>query len=70
MRNFERIGHFSVNDNSNNRWAVRELRSVYIDSPCQFIKVNLFKNHQNKFNIFNQVALVQIQIKGFSLSQD
>ena len=42
----------------------RELKTVYIDCSCQYLKLSMQKCFPNDKNIFNQVALVSLRCNG------
>ncbi|XP_078696734.1 centrosomal protein of 104 kDa-like isoform X3 [Branchiostoma floridae x Branchiostoma belcheri] len=62
--NFSRLGYVSLSDNEKTGYRARELKSVHVDCYGQFIKIILHKNYINRFNLFNQVGLVAINIIG------
>uniref|UniRef100_F7IJS9 Centrosomal protein of 104 kDa n=1 Tax=Callithrix jacchus TaxID=9483 RepID=F7IJS9_CALJA len=61
---FRRLGYISLCDNEKTGCKARELKSVYVDAVGQFLKLIFHQNHVNKYNIYNQVALVAINIIG------
>ncbi|XP_054547031.1 centrosomal protein of 104 kDa [Talpa occidentalis] len=61
---FRRLGYVSLCDNEKTGCRARELKSVYVDAVGQFLKLIFHQNHVNKYNIYNQVALVAINIIG------
>ncbi|XP_053431416.1 centrosomal protein of 104 kDa isoform X1 [Nycticebus coucang] len=61
---FRRLGYVSLSDNEKTGCKARELKSVYVDAVGQFLKLIFHQNHINKYNIYNQVALVAINIIG------
>lgn len=61
---FRRLGYVSLCDNEKTGCRARELKSVYVDTEGQFLKLVLHQNHANKYNIYNQVALVAMNIIG------
>lgn len=61
---FRRLGYVSLSDNEKTGCRARELKSVYVDAVGQFLKLIFHQNHANKYNIYNQVALVAINIIG------
>lgn len=61
---FRRLGYVSLCDNEKTGCKARELKSVYVDAAGQFLKLIFHQNHANKYNIYNQVALVAINIIG------
>ncbi|XP_048206076.1 centrosomal protein of 104 kDa-like isoform X1 [Perognathus longimembris pacificus] len=61
---FRRLGYVSLCDNEKTGCKARELKSVYVDAVGQFLKLIFHENYVNKYNIYNQVALVAINIIG------
>ncbi|XP_070367359.1 centrosomal protein of 104 kDa isoform X9 [Equus asinus] len=61
---FRRLGYVSLCDNEKTGCKARELKSVYVDAVGQFLKLIFHQNHVNKYNVYNQVALVAINIIG------
>ncbi|XP_008850899.1 centrosomal protein of 104 kDa isoform X2 [Nannospalax galili] len=61
---FRRLGYVSLCDNEKTGCKARELKSVYVDAVGQFLKLIFHQNHANKYNIYNQVSLVAINIIG------
>ncbi|XP_035945446.1 centrosomal protein of 104 kDa isoform X2 [Halichoerus grypus] len=61
---FRRLGYISLCDNEKTGCKARELKSVYVDAVGQFLKLIFHENHANKYNIYNQVALVAVNIIG------
>lgn len=48
--------YVSLCDNEKTGCRARELKSVYVDTEGQFLKLVLHQNHANKYNIYNQVT--------------
>ena len=68
---FKRLGYMSLDSNEKSGFQARELKSVYLDSMCLFLKITLNKCHTNTANLFNQVGLIAINVLGEELgSQD
>ncbi|XP_008572784.1 PREDICTED: centrosomal protein of 104 kDa isoform X1 [Galeopterus variegatus] len=61
---FRRLGYVSLCNNEKTGCKARELKSVYVDAVGQFLKLIFHQNHVNKYNIYNQVALVAVNIIG------
>jgi centrosomal protein CEP104 len=62
---FERIGYFTFSPNDQSNWQSRELKSVTIDKDgCQFLRLVIHKHHDNRYNLFGQVALVAVRVYG------
>ena len=57
---FRRLGHFSLDSNENSGYMSRELKTVHLGVTCTFFKLVLHRNHENNYNMFNQVALVKL----------
>ena len=60
----KRLGSFKLQDNSSTQYKARELKSVYIESECKYIKLILFKPHPNTKNLFSQVSLLSLSVFG------
>ena len=54
----------SLSDNEKTAFKARELKSVQVDAVGVFLKLNIHKNHINKYNLYNQVGLVAINVIG------
>lgn len=50
---FKQIGHFALDDNMSTNFQARELKTVYVECTCQYLKFTFQKNHLNNNNIFN-----------------
>jgi centrosomal protein CEP104 len=50
---FKKIGHFTLDDNTASGFKARELKTVYVDVTCQYLKLSLQKPYSNEKNIFN-----------------
>ena len=61
---FKKIGHFTLEDNSATSFKARELKTVYINQNCQYLKLSCSKSYANNKNIFNQVAIVGLKCNG------
>ena len=40
------------------------MKTVHLGVTCQFFKLVLHRNHDNGYNLFNQVGLVKLQFLG------
>lgn len=49
------IRYVSLSDNEKTGYKARELKSVHVDAIGLYLKLNIHKNHINKYNIYNQV---------------
>ncbi|XP_072283124.1 centrosomal protein of 104 kDa [Pyxicephalus adspersus] len=61
---FRRLGYVALSDNEKAGYKARELKSVYVDAVGQYLKVIFHKNYANRYNLYNQVALIAINIIG------
>lgn len=61
---YERLGHFTLNDNTVNNYKSRELKSVFLDHYWKYLKICFDKPYFNKYNPFNQVGVVRIVCHG------
>jgi len=53
-----------MNNNSKTNYKAREFRKVYVDTYCYYMKIVLHKNYVSKFNVFNQVAIINLEFLG------
>lgn len=61
---FKRLGYVALSSNESTDFKARELKSIHLDFEGNFIKLVLHKNHVNKYNIYNQVGLIAVNIIG------
>ncbi|XP_075695608.1 centrosomal protein of 104 kDa isoform X2 [Rhinoderma darwinii] len=61
---FHRLGYVALSDNEKTGYKARELKSVYVDAAGQYLKLIFHKNYTNRYNLYNQVALIAINIIG------
>jgi len=64
---FHRLGYLSLSSNESTRFSIRELKSVYITSKCDFLKLVLYEPYRNEFNQYSQVGLIAVNCFGFPL---
>ena len=65
---YQRLGHFTLSDNTKNNYKSRELKSVFLDHKCKYLKISFEKPFFNKFNPFNQIGIVRIVCHGAMIS--
>ncbi len=53
-----------MDSNSKTNYKAREYRKVYLETYCYYLKIVLHKNYVNKFNIFNQVSVINLEFIG------
>ncbi|XP_048780572.1 centrosomal protein of 104 kDa-like isoform X3 [Ostrea edulis] len=61
---YTRLGYVSLSDNEKTGYKARELKSVHVDAIGLYLKLNIHKNHINKYNIYNQVGVIAINVIG------
>ncbi|KAG7472798.1 hypothetical protein MATL_G00112710 [Megalops atlanticus] len=61
---FRRLGYVSLSDNEKTGFKARELKSVHVDAVGTYLRLTFHRNHVNRFNLYNQVALVAINVLG------
>ncbi|XP_029986076.1 centrosomal protein of 104 kDa isoform X3 [Sphaeramia orbicularis] len=62
-----RLGYVSLSDNEKTAFKARELKSVHLDAIGTYLRVTLHQNYVNRYNTYNQVALVAINVLGDAL---
>lgn len=66
--NFTRLGYLALDNNEASGYKARELKSVYVQTRGNFVKLVLHQCYVNAPNIFNQVGVVAINVTGAPLS--
>ncbi|VDI17138.1 centrosomal protein CEP104 [Mytilus galloprovincialis] len=61
---YTRLGYVSLSDNEKTGFKARELKSVHVDAVGLYLKLNIHKNHINKYNIYNQEYYLDPDRKG------
>lgn len=61
---FDKLGYIRMNNNSKTNYKAREFRKVYLETYCYYLKIVLHKNYVNKFNVFNQVSIINLEFLG------
>ena len=67
---YQRLGHLSLDSNERSSYQARELKTVFLKQNAQFIRLLIHRCHQNKYNLFNQVGIVAINLLGKSSDGD
>ncbi|XP_035512002.1 centrosomal protein of 104 kDa isoform X1 [Morone saxatilis] len=62
-----RLGYVSLSDNEKTGFKARELKSVHVDAIGTYLRITFHRNHVNRYNNYNQVSLVAINVLGDSL---
>ncbi|XP_072174681.1 centrosomal protein of 104 kDa-like [Diadema setosum] len=61
---YKRLGFVTLSDNAKTGFKARELKSVHVDAIGKYLRLVIYKNHVNKYNMYNQVGLVAVNIIG------
>lgn len=61
---YKKLGYISLDSNERSGFQARELKSVFLENPCLYMKLVFHKCHINKFNFFNQISLIAISVFG------
>jgi centrosomal protein CEP104 len=65
---YNKLGFLTFDSNERSAFQARELKSVYVDTPCLTMKILMHKCHSNKHNMFNQIGLILLNFYGEPLS--
>ena len=65
--NYKYVGFIKMDTNERSNYRARESRKVYINTQSLFFKIELGKNYFNKYNIFNQIGLMNLEFYGNNL---
>ena len=61
---YKYIGFIKMETNERTQFRARESRKVYVNTKSLFLKIELGKNYQNEYNVFNQVGLMNLDFFG------
>lgn len=61
---FDKLGYIRMDNNSKTNYKAREFRKVYVENNCFYLKIILHKNYVNKYNVFNQVSIINLEFIG------
>ncbi|XP_022101600.1 centrosomal protein of 104 kDa-like isoform X2 [Acanthaster planci] len=67
---YKRLGYVAMSDNSKTGYKARELKSVHVDAVGQYVRLVIHKNHVNKYNVYNQVSLIAINVIGDEITSE
>ncbi|XP_061129093.1 centrosomal protein of 104 kDa [Syngnathus typhle] len=59
-----KLGYVSLSDNEKTGFRARELKSVHVDAVGTYLRITFHRNHANRHNRYDQVALVAINVLG------
>jgi cell division septum initiation protein DivIVA len=61
---WKRLGYMSIDSNEKSNYQARELKTVFVDSLGQYLKLILNQNHPNHLNMYNQVGIIALNLTG------
>ena len=61
---YNRLGYLSLDNNERSSYQARELKTVYLDHVGNFVKLVIHQCHANKYNLYNQVGIVAVNLIG------
>ncbi|XP_033095811.1 centrosomal protein of 104 kDa-like isoform X2 [Anneissia japonica] len=67
---YKRLGYVTMSDNEKTGFKARELKSVHVNAIGQYLKIVIHKNFVNKYNLYNQVGIVAVNVIGEELGED
>ncbi|XP_029011867.1 centrosomal protein of 104 kDa isoform X2 [Betta splendens] len=59
-----RLGYVPLSDNEKTGFKARELKSIHVDAVGTYLKITFHRNYINRYNHYNQVALVAVNVLG------
>ena len=65
---FKKLGYFSLSSNESSNFQSRELKTVYVEAPVQFVKFVFMSPYPNNMNFFNQVGVIALTFYGSEIS--
>lgn len=62
---YDKLGYVIPDTNAKTEYNARELKKVFINDNCLYLKLVFHKNYSNIHNYFNQVGLIHIECFGY-----
>lgn len=66
---FKGLGYMSLDPNERSNFKARELKKVHVNASGNLLKLSIQKSHINRINMFNQVAIMAIQVLGMPMKE-
>ena len=51
-------------ENSQSDYLHKEIKTIYFEFPCSFVKLILHQNFKNEMNLFDQVGICDVAVQG------
>ena len=67
IMDFENIGFINLNQNFASNYQVRELKRIFVNIKCLYLKIELDKNYINDYNPYHQVGIINLDFYGHKL---
>ena len=64
---FQEIGYINFNQNLASNYQQRELKKIFLNKKCLFLRMELDQNYINDYNPFHQVGLINLEFYGTKL---
>ena len=64
---FQEIGYINFNQNMASNYQVRELKKIFLNIKCLFLRMELDQNYINDYNPYHQVSLINLEFYGTKL---
>ena len=61
------IGYINLNQNMASNYQVRELKKIFVNVKCLFLRMELDQNYINDYNPYHQVSLINLEFYGTKL---
>ena len=53
---FSFLSYIELSSNERSGFTARELKSIHVDADGLFLKLVIYKNYNNRYNVHNQVC--------------
>ena len=51
-----KLRYITLSDNAKTGFKARELKSVHVDAVGKYLRLVIYKNYVNKYNMYNQAS--------------
>ena len=65
---YEKIGYVVPSNNMKSNYRSRELKKIFLNANCLYLKLVFHKCYINIYNTFNQVGLISLSCLGFNFT--
>ena len=62
--NFVYFGFIIPDNNMKTNYSQREYKKIYVKEKALYLKINLYKNYDNRYNIFSQISIITLECFG------